>query len=599
MAIQIQLRRGTAAQWTSANPTLASGELGLETDSGKFKVGDGATAWTTLAYATGTGYGGVTATDSNTIGTGTKTFTITAGSAYSTGSRVRAAYTTTPSNYVEGIVTMSGTTMTMTADAFGGSGTYTAWTFSLAGNVGATGATGASFTGVTSTTSATPASTGTITLTTNQQGAFVTGNRVRAINTTSNYFEGVVTITGGTTFAIAADYNVGTTTATSWTISLAGAVGTAGASGMPTGGLIAYPSATTPTGYLKADGTAYATATYPTLQSVLGYIVDGIDNWTTTGTAATYTWNGVVYASGATNLYAAVGATGANGAYSYSTDGITWTSGTVTTTSSFTAITYTTATTNSYVAVGQGGLAGYSTNGSSWTTTTIAGGGTTYNAVSYFPAVTAYYAVGASGARATSANGTSWTTTATITASSYRAVVYASGNTNPYVLGGDGGMINYSTNASAWTTTSLGTTSSVRALGYGNNLFVAVGNGGLIATSTNAVTWTIQNSPTASSLLTVTYANSQWTAAGAGPVMLSSTDGINWFPNYVTPLATTSSINGLVYGTRYVFVNSGGYQAYASVYSYSTATSFVVPKAYNYGVVPYLTYGPQYVYIKT
>ena len=51
MATQIQLRNGTAAQWTSANPTLAVGEMGVETDTGKFKIGTGSTAWNSLAYA--------------------------------------------------------------------------------------------------------------------------------------------------------------------------------------------------------------------------------------------------------------------------------------------------------------------------------------------------------------------------------------------------------------------------------------------------------------------------------------------------------------------------------------------------------------------
>ena len=50
MADQIQLRRDTAANWTSSNPTLASGEFGLETDTDQFKVGDGTTAWTSLGY---------------------------------------------------------------------------------------------------------------------------------------------------------------------------------------------------------------------------------------------------------------------------------------------------------------------------------------------------------------------------------------------------------------------------------------------------------------------------------------------------------------------------------------------------------------------
>jgi hypothetical protein len=45
-----QQRRDTASNWTSANPTLLGGEWGYETDTGKWKVGDGSTAWTSLAY---------------------------------------------------------------------------------------------------------------------------------------------------------------------------------------------------------------------------------------------------------------------------------------------------------------------------------------------------------------------------------------------------------------------------------------------------------------------------------------------------------------------------------------------------------------------
>lgn len=52
MAVQLQLRRGSAAQWTAANTLLAQGELGLETDTGKLKIGDGSTVWTSLAYYT-------------------------------------------------------------------------------------------------------------------------------------------------------------------------------------------------------------------------------------------------------------------------------------------------------------------------------------------------------------------------------------------------------------------------------------------------------------------------------------------------------------------------------------------------------------------
>lgn len=53
MAIQIQLRRGTASEWSSANPILAQGEFGYESDTSKFKVGDGSASWSTLSYAVG------------------------------------------------------------------------------------------------------------------------------------------------------------------------------------------------------------------------------------------------------------------------------------------------------------------------------------------------------------------------------------------------------------------------------------------------------------------------------------------------------------------------------------------------------------------
>jgi hypothetical protein len=48
---QLQFRRGTAADWTSANPTLASGEFGFETDTGKAKIGNGSTTWNSLSYS--------------------------------------------------------------------------------------------------------------------------------------------------------------------------------------------------------------------------------------------------------------------------------------------------------------------------------------------------------------------------------------------------------------------------------------------------------------------------------------------------------------------------------------------------------------------
>lgn len=50
MAVQIQLRNDTAANWAQVNPTLAQGEIGLEIDTNKMKIGQGNVAWNDLPY---------------------------------------------------------------------------------------------------------------------------------------------------------------------------------------------------------------------------------------------------------------------------------------------------------------------------------------------------------------------------------------------------------------------------------------------------------------------------------------------------------------------------------------------------------------------
>jgi hypothetical protein len=60
-AVTIQVRRDTAANWTSANPTLAAGEWGYETDTSLLKIGDGVTAWNSAPYSL------VTATGTQTL----------------------------------------------------------------------------------------------------------------------------------------------------------------------------------------------------------------------------------------------------------------------------------------------------------------------------------------------------------------------------------------------------------------------------------------------------------------------------------------------------------------------------------------------------
>jgi hypothetical protein len=50
MTTKIQLRRDNSSDWTGIDPTLAEGEIGFETNTGKFKIGDGSSAWSSLDY---------------------------------------------------------------------------------------------------------------------------------------------------------------------------------------------------------------------------------------------------------------------------------------------------------------------------------------------------------------------------------------------------------------------------------------------------------------------------------------------------------------------------------------------------------------------
>jgi len=54
MAVTIQFRRDTKANWEKYNPVLAPGELGVEIDTWRFKIGDGIRKWTELPYSSKT-----------------------------------------------------------------------------------------------------------------------------------------------------------------------------------------------------------------------------------------------------------------------------------------------------------------------------------------------------------------------------------------------------------------------------------------------------------------------------------------------------------------------------------------------------------------
>jgi hypothetical protein len=63
MAVQIQFRNDTEANWTAADPILAAGELGFETDTQQFKIGNGEDSWSDLPYGGIVGATGPTGPD--------------------------------------------------------------------------------------------------------------------------------------------------------------------------------------------------------------------------------------------------------------------------------------------------------------------------------------------------------------------------------------------------------------------------------------------------------------------------------------------------------------------------------------------------------
>lgn len=153
----------------------------------------------------GIGYEGLTSATSVLIATGSKVFTTNltnSQTAFAIGTRVRVAYSSTPANFMEGVVTaFSGTTFTVLVDSIGGSGTFASWTISVAGIQGANGVT--SITGTANQVIAS-ASTGAITLSLPQSinsGAAPTFLGTNFTGTASININGTVGATTATTGA--------------------------------------------------------------------------------------------------------------------------------------------------------------------------------------------------------------------------------------------------------------------------------------------------------------------------------------------------------------------------------------------------------------
>jgi len=140
--IQLQFRRGTAAEWYAANPQLAEGEMGLELDTDQFKIGDGTTLWRLLPYGGISGRTGATGARGTQGSTGPQGPTGGAsGPQGSTGATGATGFTgATGSQGPRGFVGTTGATGIQGAS--GASGVGATGATGSTGAVGATGSTG-------------------------------------------------------------------------------------------------------------------------------------------------------------------------------------------------------------------------------------------------------------------------------------------------------------------------------------------------------------------------------------------------------------------------------------------------------------------------
>jgi hypothetical protein len=234
----------------------------------------GGTSWGTpinLVGAAGTNSYQSTSTTSLAIATGAQTFVTQSGLAYTAGARARAASAANSANYMEGIVaSYSASTLVLTVDTIGGSGTHADWNINIAGNQGSVGPvgptgpqgiqgiqgptgspgpqgpagpTGPGYDG-TSATSLTIA-IASVTATVPSGLAYVVGSRVRLASNASpaaNWMEGIVTAYSGTNLTVNVDTISGSGAHSDWNITITGirgAQGPVGPAGSGAGDMLA------------------------------------------------------------------------------------------------------------------------------------------------------------------------------------------------------------------------------------------------------------------------------------------------------------------------------------------------------------------------
>ncbi|MCM2274578.1 MAG: immunoglobulin domain-containing protein [Candidatus Didemnitutus sp.] len=221
------------------------------------------------------------------------------------------------------------------------------------------------------------------------------------------------------------------------------------------------------------------------------------------------------------------------------------------------------------MAVGIGGIFTTTTDGITWTSGTV-GTGDDLNGVAF--AFGKFHAVSNTNGRIYSTtDGSTWASVAS-SAGSLRCITFGAGR---LVAGGIGGTLTTSTDGLTWTPVSSGVSAFIIGLDYVNGRFFATGTGGTILTSTDGLQWTATNTNgNTSSIQNVAYGNGLYLAPAqsgtTGRAILTSTDGFNWTQRITGAGAFGANLRSVAANTSAIV--TVGFNATSSVSSFLRST---------------------------
>jgi len=313
----------------------------------------------------------------------------------------------------------------------------------------------------------------------------------------------------------------------------------------------------------------FLTVTGDTLVYVEPASTGFLSSFTASTLSSSTAWQSITYGNG---KYVAISNSATD--TTYSTDGITWTAGSMPSNpaSGWLSITY---GNGKFVAVAYGTVGAYSTNGVTWTASTMPSanwysvtyGNGKFVAVSFGTNATAYSTDGITWASATLSSSDNWQS---VTYGNARFVAVATSSSN---------VATYSTDGITWTATSLPSFSNWQSVAYGNGKYVTIANGpsNVTAYSTDGITWTAGTLPSSSNWQSVTYGNGQFVSVSYSTNKWAySNDGITWT---AASLPSTSTWYSVTYGNgKFVTVATGTTKA-----SYLT---MILPKPTPFTILP-------------